>query len=225
MPPKNPWKNISWQNTIANVDKCHVAPFFVGMGKSATQQLHNALLPEPFHGDLNANVYLLNGNPGFSDKDYKLIGDKTIESHIQDTLTQKPAHVPMMWLDSNFNGNPAYKWWTQKLKNITLHKPNPKICVIEYIPYHSKSLPSLPPLPSDAFVDWWIRDAMLKDKWIIIMRCKKQWLNRIPQLTAYPKLLECTNPQNPVVSSSNLIYSATGNNISPSVWNKILSLL
>lgn len=226
MPPKNPWTKISWQNTIADSDKFCIVPYLVGYGKgTSSHQLHNELLPEPFHGDFNAEVYLLNGNPGFSKDDLLYLGDKSLESAIKNTLKQKPtgSHVPMMWLDNTLNNYPGYKWWTRILKDVLIHNSNPKLCVVEYSPYHSKNLPSLPPLPSNDFVDWHILNAIKQEKWIIIMRCEKQWLKRIPQLIDYTRLLWCSSPQNVSISPNNLIDKH--GKISQTTWNNILNSL
>ena len=226
MPPKNPWTKISWRNTIADYDKFCVVPFLIGYGKgTSAHQLHNELLPEPFHGDFNAGVYLLNGNPGFSNDDLLYLGDKYLESAIKKTLNQKStgSHVPMIWLDKTFKAYPGYKWWNRILKDFIAHKFNPKLCVIEYSPYHSKNLPSLPSLPSDDYVNWHIQEAIKQEKWIIIMRCEKQWLNRIPQLIGYSRLLRCSSPQNVKISLNNLIDKH--GKISPITWNNILKSL
>ena len=85
MPPKNPWTYISWCNTIADCDKQSVVGHLVGFGKGKqSTQSHNEMLPEPFIGDLNANVYLLNGNPGVTSIDLALTNDAAYEKFIQD---------------------------------------------------------------------------------------------------------------------------------------------
>ena len=232
MPPKNPWTNISWNNTIADCDKSIVAHLLVGLGKgSEKSQIHNEMLPEPFIGDLNANVYLLNGNPGVTPIDLALTNDAAYEKFIQDTLCQRSRPFPFMWIIPktpsviSVNRHSGYDWWEDRLSDVLAVKPDPNICNIEYFPYHSLKMPSsLPSLPSNAFVDWYINDAINKNKWIIVLRCRDEWLTRIPKLSGYSKLLFCYSRRNVRVSQNNLC-DAKNNKINNSIWNSLINAM
>ena len=79
----NPWLNISWNNTIADCDRnCPVlrGKFKFGsvdyvnyinrndvVKKKSVGLSFSDCLPEPFYGDIDSNVYLLNMNPGEPD--------------------------------------------------------------------------------------------------------------------------------------------------------------
>ena len=85
---QNPWLNISWNNTIADCDKdfpvlrgkykfgsaAYVAYINrndakirqTGKGRPVELTFKNCL-PEPYFGDINSDVYLLNMNPGEPD--------------------------------------------------------------------------------------------------------------------------------------------------------------
>lgn len=239
MPPKNPWTNICWRNTIADYDKCSVFPFLVGCNHpNIEQQIHNELLPEPFLGDFRANVYLLNGNPKFTDKDYLFVGDKNFEKKIQHTLNQDltGAIIPFIWLDKTTpvskgrrNQHPGYRWWMDKMKNAIQYMKStlrinriPNICCIEYYPYISKKMPSLPILLSDMYVDYYINDAIIQDKWIVVMFHYKEWLKRIPALRHYPKLLKCSSQRNVIISQRNLINVAAQRKINTIEWDQLI---
>ena len=83
---------------------------------------------------------------------------------------------------------------------------------------------SLPSLPSNAFVDWYIDDAIDKDKWIIVLRCRDEWLTRIPKLSGYSKLLFCYSRRNVRVSQNNLC-DAKNNKINNSIWNSLINAM
>lgn len=216
MPPRNPWKNISWCNTIADCDKAFITKYLVGLNKGKPSvQIHNEMLPEPFIGNLDANVYFLNGNPGITPIDIALTNNASFEKQIQDTLCQRPRSSQFMWIAPKLstiissNRHSGYDWWEDKLSKVLAVNPNPNICNIEYFPYHSYKLPSsLINLPSNDFVNWYINDAIKKKKWIIILRCKNKWLQRIPKLMGNPNLLFCCNSRNVWVSEKNLCDSS-----------------
>jgi hypothetical protein len=229
MPPKNPWTNISWKNTIADCDKTAVRKYLVGFGRcTAKRQIHNEMLPEPFIGDLGANVYLLNGNPGFSTSDLLLVNDSTFEKQIQDTLNQ--VSRSFMWLQKSTSViykdlHSGYNWWNRVMKEVLKKKAHPRICNIEYYPYHSCSIPAgLPYLPSNAYVDCYINDAIAKGKWIIVLRCRDEWLARIPKLNGYSKLLFCCSRRNVRVSQNNLC-DAKNIKINNSIWNTLINAM
>lgn len=61
---KNPWLNISLSDTVADCDK----PKINSLTTAVKSKIVLDTLPEPYHGDPEAKVYLLNGNPGHSEK-------------------------------------------------------------------------------------------------------------------------------------------------------------
>ena len=241
MPPKNPWTNISWQNTIADCDKCSVTPYLTGYNYVVKeQQIHNELLPEPFLGDFRAQVYLLNGNPKFINEDDLYIGDSTLENLIQKTLTQnlKGPIVPFIWLNYSQTTSvskgrhPGYSWWESTMKyaiqdrKALLNKNNtPNMCCIEYIPYLSVNFPLLPNLPSQAYVDYYINNAIENGKWIIVMRHYTEWMKRIPNLLRCTHLLRCVNAQRATISEKNLLDVHKNHIIGNQDWMNLLKAM
>ena len=226
MPPKNPWEKISRKNTIADCDRSLVQPYLIGLSKRiVNQQIHNELLPEPFLGNLNANVYLLNGNPGYSPQDSLATNDSLFESEIQKTLKQNSGTAPtsFLWLDSAFRFYPGAIWWRKKLNQVLKIKSNPKICVVEYFPYHTENLPKLISLPSNNYLDWYINDAIDKKKNIVIMRCASEWIARIPKLSNYNYFM-CSNTRNVSITEGNLLYK-NGRLISHSDWINLIKAM
>ena len=67
---KNPWLNISLSDTVADCDKSVIN----SLTTAVKSKIVLDALPEPYHGDPEAKVYLLNGNPGHSEKDLTFVG-------------------------------------------------------------------------------------------------------------------------------------------------------
>ena len=211
--PNNPWLDIGWNKTMCDADRAYLTEKGIRLLTNHPELqdddciIHDNLLPEPFYGDLNANVYMLSGNPGYSPEDDAIRVDperrKLLEQLIKGNLTQNNPNV--YWLDQNQPVRQAcergiyhpkkdpkrdgYDWWNdviRELRSACGHQ-TPNLCNIELFPYHSKKMGNIKSLdlPSNAYVDWWIKDATRKEKWILIMRCAGDWLRRIPELVDY----------------------------------------
>lgn len=220
----NPWMNYNPTSTcilkedLEQVDKINSE---IANDKSISNkeeyQIHTDIFPEPFWGNLEkANVYILCGNPGYSKTVEKFKKDERLKQYIIKNLTQDEPSL--IWLEENEskqikdedgNPHPGYKWWLDATKDLRKYAGSEKsldICVIEYFPYSSKKMyPAIKGKNasiSNDFVDKWIKDAMDKNKWIVIVRCKTQWLKRIRRLKNYEKLL---------VGSSQKVYLTRNN--------------
>ena len=201
----NPWLNISWDNRLADVDK----NYQVSLKLSAEIQLDT--LPEPFTGDVESNVYCLNLNPGGKDEFFESIDENKAKllDYTQETLSHK-INCNMWFELVDHNG---YCWWrkvTSELRGIL--KRDPHMFVIEYFPYHSRQSFTFPQdLPSYEYSDELIHDAMKNGKFILIMRHKKEWIERIEKqigqgvLQNYDKLFYLSNPRNPIISQTNIV--------------------
>ena len=66
----NPWLNISLSDTVADCDKSVIN----SLTTAVKSKIVLDTLPEPYHGNPDAKVYLLNGNPGHSEKDLTFVG-------------------------------------------------------------------------------------------------------------------------------------------------------
>ena len=95
---------------------------------------------------------------------------------------------------------------TDDIENIPLN-----ICVIELFPYHSAKISGemrqcAKELPSRKFADFYIEEAIKEGKWIVIARCKSDWLDRIQGLRDYK------NSSNKVLlTSSQQMFLTKGN--------------
>lgn len=128
----NPWKNISWSNTIADCDKNHKV--FIGSGKNKEEVLFGSSeyekfinrndvdkngkeaknpvkltfdsLPEPFYGDPESEVYCLCMNPGEPDPDFNRDNDEKggyrYQAYCQAMLNHQPQPKDLIY-DRNKN--------------------------------------------------------------------------------------------------------------------------
>ena len=191
---KNPWLNISWDNYIADIDKEYLAKL------SCFEKIQKNTLPEPYTGDVRSNVYCLNLNPGSAcvcddsepqlKKDFEEYTQKTLRHEIKDN----------MWF--RLDGTAGQNWWRQMTEEL---RENPRMFVIEYFPYHTVKGTYFPrKLPSYEYSNQLIRQAMAENKYIVIMRHRKEWLQRISGLEKYERLVCLNNPQNPCLTEKNI---------------------
>ncbi len=216
------------QPHIAN---CDVAAFN-NMPVELKKSLKLELFPEPFIGNPDAKIYLLNGNPGFHEKDIEFLKSTKYLEALQTTLELKAKSF--LYLDSDtctFNNimHPGYEWWTRHLKQLTISKKRPDVFNIEYFPYHSENMNDLKQhwikkegkLDSDAFTNELINKAMTADKIIVVMRLRDYWYKRIPNLETYSNLIVLNNPQSVYITENNVKVFFEDVKKSNDNWNKI----
>jgi hypothetical protein len=77
-------------------------------------QLQLSLFPEPFVGNPNdAEIYFLNLNPGFSEKDIKDM--PAIKKHVFKNNQHESMEYPFYWLDPALKETGGGKWWRRIL--------------------------------------------------------------------------------------------------------------
>ena len=221
----NPWLNLSIRDTIADCDKA----FLNSLPKRVRDKFEFRTLPEPFHGDPDANVYILHGNPLSGENDLAYINVPAYEQELVDEMTLK--NKDFLWLreqetivDSNGNPYPAYAYWKNATKTLRNGKKSLSIFCIEAFPYHSlhsKDFEGIANLPSNQFTNDWILDAINKDKFIVLMRCERYWYKRVPQLQGYKNLLFRNTNRCPALSRNNFSKSLP----TQQEWNHFLDML
>lgn len=196
---ENPWLNISWGDSIADIDKEYLAKF------SCFEKIQRNTLPEPYTGDVRSNVYCLNLNPGSA----CVCNDS--EPQLKEDFTKYTLQTLRHEIDENMwfllEKTAGYDWWQQMTKELREYKKgqNPRMFVIEYFPYHTVKGAYFPrKLPSYEYSNELIRQAMKKKKYIVIMRHRKEWLQRISGLEKYEQLVCLNSPQNPCLTKKNI---------------------
>ena len=203
---ENPWLNISWENGIAEIDKEYLTKF------SCFEKIQKNTLPEPYTGDVRSNVYCLNLNLGDAcvcdDSEPQL--KKRFEEYTQKTLRHEINYN--MWF--RLKDTAGYDWWQQKTKELREYKKgqDPRMFVIEYFPYHTVKGTYFPrKLPSYEYSNQLIRQAMAENKYIVIMRHRKEWLQRISGLEEYERLAYLNSPENPCLTKNNFKHGPRAN--------------
>lgn len=195
---ENPWLNISWENSIADIDKEYLTKF------SCSKKIQKNTLPEPYTGDVRSNVYCLNLNPGDAcvcDNSEPQIKEN-FEKYTQLTL-RHDIDENMWFLLKEAAG---YTWSQQMTKELREYKKgqNPRMFVIEYFPYHTVKGTYFPrELPSYEYSNQLIQQAMTENKYIVIMRHRKEWLQRISGIEEYERLAYLNNPRRPYLTKNN----------------------
>lgn len=216
----NPWLNISWDNPVAEADRKRIEKRYGSVNafenefKDFDLNLQNAL-PEPYSGNKESNVYCLNMNPGrWNDVFYNN------ESMLKMTLMNLKHKVDdcLWWNKVKDDMGQSHRglYWTKnkikKIQEILDNQKIPSVFFIEYFPYHSAKGFDFPHyLPSYDYSDKLIMEAMDNHKWIIIMRKKKLWFNRIPRLSRYDRIIEAIYPAGGWLSPNNLRIKGVGN--------------
>lgn len=224
MTKNNPWLNITdGKERIATID----IPFFekwgsaaeyanIINGKNKETELTFHCLPEPFSGNPDSKVYCLNMNPGKPD----LCFDEEI-NFIEATKTNlQLKSQSCFWAEKIRNKcgkeHAGVDWLrkrTNKLEDII--GGHPDLFFIEYFPYHSSKGFDFPKnLPSYEFSNELIKKIIGKDKLIIIMREKKNWLNRVKELASHPNLYILKCCQGGYLTPNNIVRYSDGKSLS-----------
>ena len=169
------------------------------------------LYPEPYLGNPNAPIVLLNLNPGFSYEDLDWMENFTYRKLNKKNLIHMNKDYPFYLLNPKLSSHPGYKWWSKKLKHLInkfgRKKVAQKIFVLEYIPYHSQKYSNK--LDKIDFISHRYNKILLKNATkrgalIILMRSFKKWENRYPFLKTYTNKCYLKNVQNPTITEGNL---------------------
>lgn len=202
----NPWLGISWSDPVASIDKVDLAKLpFIG-------KLQLNTLPEPFTGDPNSQVYCLNLNPGGKDELFESV--PAFKSSYFDITQKNLCHELNEYMWFLLTEHAGYCWWrriTNQLRN-DLGR-NPRMFVVEYFPYHSEGKLDFPDwLPSYEYSDELIRQAMEEGKYILIMRYKEKWEERLKRIVGepffnnYENLFYMNTPRTPWFTYGNISY-------------------
>lgn len=204
----NPWKDLP-QNApfILETDKEEVLTFNTKAKPIVKIQHH--VLPEPYIGNPNAPVVLLNLNPGYADEDVAYYQTEFVLQLWQKNLFHMPMEYPFYILHPEFDQElGGTMWWRTKLREMIeicgTKKVTKNICCIEYFPYHSiRYKPLKAPLESQRYSFDLVKKAIDNQAVIIVMRSEKSWLTAVPELENYMHLYRLNSKQNVAVSRNN----------------------
>ena len=209
----NPWLSLTKDN-IALCDE----EFFRQYGgvdkycelihkKDKNVEITFSCVPEPFSGNPQSKVFCLNKNPGKPDSCF-FADDSFAEASFKNLRLEQDT---CFWAENILNRcgkqHDGVKWL--KVRTDSLEKildAHPDIFFIEYFPYHSSKGFAFPRhLPSYEFSNCLIKEAMKEEKLIIIMREKKEWLDRIDDLSDYQHLYTLKCAQGGYLTPKNIV--------------------
>jgi hypothetical protein len=201
----NPWLNLP-----------DIAPYILPEDSAVIQDHKNYLglrldtLPEPLVGGLdNAKVLFLALNPGFTDSDVDV--NMQLQRFIggcRNNLND-PYGSDFYYFAGGLEETGGYKWWTSKLKpliqaGVSIETLKRNIMMVEYFPYHSVNYKHINKFtPSQIFSFEVVKEAVRREKTIIIMRSKKLWIEAVPELANY-SFMTLNSAQNVTISPKNL---------------------
>ena len=209
---QNPWKSITWENTIADSDR----EVFNQLTQKQKDLIQIQLLPEPYWGNPDGDIVILCGNPGYSGTDNCFVNNNQllklftrVYSHQETRHVWFEGLIPAVTcpVSSQTIIHEGIKWWNSKIGWI-LKQRDVSLFVAEFFPYHSKkSAPFMKDHKqwnSSKYVDKIIEKAISRHKLIIILRWEKAWRNRFPCLEKYDKLIVVKNARAASISEGNL---------------------
>lgn len=213
----NPWLSLSLEDKriTASCDKIRIDR----LSSSDLENLCLELYPEPFVGDPDANVYLLTGNPGFSDRDNCFFCLDILPTILKDVYSHK--NKDFFWIDTKYKieaecprskrkiVHPGQEYWQKRLKDLTRTiGRTPRLFELEFYPYHSKDFYGFmkEPLPSFEYTRQLVKKAIQEKKTIFILRHKLEWLAAIPELKNHYHTLK--SPRNTYLTHGNLSQEA-----------------
>lgn len=210
----NPWNHLTQCGYyhVAYCDKTEILEINDKIGAN-DEKFRLELWPEPFLGNPDAQVYLLNGNPGFTEgKDEKFVYEPVFLKLVLNSMSHKSTqnHDDFLYFNELKTGgitHPGYEWWMKHTKQLRqVLGRNPRLFNVEFCAYHSINANHIPEyLPSYDYTDQLVINAMNENKIIIAMRMVNRWMARIPQLKNYPNLYRLLNNRNVCLTSGNIV--------------------
>ena len=206
---QNPWTSLPTR-----------APYLLASDENAVMQFNASaedihkiryeLRPEPFLGRIDAEIILLNLNPGFSEDDHLLYEQEYAQSIWKKNILHEPLEYPFFLLDPQLSGFPGPKWWVRHLKepiqvaSKDVQTVANKICCIEFFPYHSRRYAWKGGILESQKYSFHLAElAVERDAVIIVMRGAEQWYEAVPKLSTHKRKFELNSKQNVVISKGN----------------------
>lgn len=169
------------------------------------------LIPEPFTGDPDAPIVILNTNPGFSPKDYETIKSLYFFQSAMGNLSfDLDPEWPFFMLNPRIIETPTYKWWNKTVSilsknHIYMQTISQNIFCIRYVAYHSSryNVSRNFTLPSTLYTKYLIEKAIQRNALILCQRSHQRFQKLVPSLIKYSNIYYSLNPQMPIISEYN----------------------
>jgi hypothetical protein len=224
----NPWPNLPEKEPfVLEGDKELILAFNDELKNDKIKydkyMIHLDLLPEPYLGNPNAEIVLLNLNPGFSPDDSKLHhSNKDFINASRTNLGHGKQEYPFYFLDPRVveargrDSRGRDRWWNRKLGHLVevcgASRVANNVFCIEFFPYHSKEYKGLPKrynslrgiVPSQHYSFDLVRKAIQRRALIVFIRSRAKWSKAVPELADYRYCYQLNSPQSGSVTKGNL---------------------
>jgi hypothetical protein len=114
---ENPWKSLPTQAPYLLPSD---AQAIISFNSSADEihRIRHELLPEPYLGRINAEIVLLNKNPGFSTEDHLLYEQEYAVRIWEKNILHRRLAYPFFLLDPQFENCKGAQWWQKRLRKL-----------------------------------------------------------------------------------------------------------
>ena len=204
-PVTNPWSQLPSAAPFALPQDAELIRAFNATARQKFKVQLDAL-PEPYLGSPTAPVVLLSLNPGFIASVPHLHANIEFSSRLRANLVHDAS-----WGHLNHLLDPAIDrtdYWEKKLKCLIdrfdlKFIANNLLCV-ELFPYASERFGHAKlDLPSQRYSFHLVKEAIDRRAVILLLRGRRVWSAKVPELACYPLLYAAQSPQNPTISYRN----------------------
>jgi hypothetical protein len=207
---RNPWGELpSEPPYVLAADRPHVEVFNAQLG-DGDFRLELGMMPEPFMGNRDAPLLMLNRNPGAGPGDIDVHrADRRYVAALRANLGPNPDDHLMVALRSEFSHTPAGAWMRKNFRELLEWVPSPEVLArrmlsVEFHGYHSKSWRSIGvTLPSQSYGFWLVERAIARAATIVIARGRRDWEIAVPALHNYGRIVTLRSSQCSAVSERN----------------------
>jgi hypothetical protein len=212
---ENPWEKLPSKGDFVLPDDVYqIKEFNQRMKTKLDNQIQcDGIFPEPYLGNPDAPVVILNLNPSFNDKNKEEHKKREFAEKSRRNLLHEPAEYPIYLLDPVLDYALGAEYWNRMLRQLivavgdngTQLVANGLFCV-EFFPYHSKKFGwqwQRDILPSQHYNFKLVRKAIEQNALILIMRGEKKWFMHVDGLEKYKQRYTANSWLNPVISLKN----------------------
>ena len=186
------------------------APFVDRFNERAgdRHRIRPEIIPEPYLGNPEAQVVLLNLNPGFVDDERGTDLGPRFNDAARANLEHRHPDYPFYLLDPTLPDSPGQEWWRKKLRALiaatSLEAVARQVFVVELHGYHSRRFSGRLNVPSQEYTRSLVLAAIARSAVLVVMRGLRYWLELVPELRDVGTLTVVRNVQNPTISPGNL---------------------
>jgi hypothetical protein len=206
----NPWHHFTPKGKclVLPADQDRVLEF--NAQADPYHRIHTDLLPEPYVGSPDAEIVLLNLNPGCSLKAGERDEPKRLRKAWGKNLLHRETEYPFYPLDPDLQDTSIARWWRGALGDLLEEFDASLIAkhlfCVEFAPYHSHKYKTLgnPRLLSQRYNFQLVRECIKHGSVVIAMRHAESWLEEVPKLERYERFFIAKNPQAKKLSRGNL---------------------